>query len=279
MPGHDLDLYFNTALGLAKEAGKIVKKGFLTPKNVVAKAVSWDFVTEYDQASEKFLISGLAKAFPTHKFIGEETVSGSNEEPVLTEDPTWVIDPIDGTTNFVHGFPLTCISIALAINKETTLAIVYNPVYDHMFTARKGEGAYLNGERIYASKETDISRAVVALELSLARDPKLHDKIMNRAKSIISTATGIRVTGSCALSLCYVALGSFEAYQVDHLHSWDVAAGSLIISEAGGVVVDTSGDKFDMMAHRILAAGTPEIAQSLASLIKQADGEMNAIAS
>lgn len=133
---------------------QIVKKGFLTSKNVVAKAVSWDFVTEYDQASEKFLISGLTKAFPTHKFIGEETVSGSNEEPVLTEDPTWVIDPIDGTTNFVHGFPLTCISIALAINKEVVLAIVYNPVYDHMFTARKGQGACLNGERIYASKET-----------------------------------------------------------------------------------------------------------------------------
>lgn len=81
-------------------------------------------------------------------------MSGTNEEPVLTEDPTWVIDPIDGTTNFVHGFPLTCISIALAINKEVVLAIVYNPVYDHMFTARKGQGAYLNGERIYASKET-----------------------------------------------------------------------------------------------------------------------------
>ncbi|XP_008474632.1 inositol monophosphatase 1-like, partial [Diaphorina citri] len=143
----DIAKCFETVLPLIEHAGEIVVEGFNSIKNIETKTTSWDLVTEYDKKVEKTLISRIQNHFPTHKFIGEETSSTT----VLTNDPTWIIDPIDGTLNFVHRFPHSCISVAFAVERELVIGIVYNPMLQQMFTAQKGKGAFLNGKRIHTS--------------------------------------------------------------------------------------------------------------------------------
>ncbi|KAJ4436033.1 uncharacterized protein [Periplaneta americana] len=271
---HDIEQYYETVLGITREAGKIIKEGIARTKNVDTKLGSWDLVTQYDRRVEKVLVAEISKKFPSHKFIAEETNSEQKTTPELTSAPTWVIDPIDGTTNFVHGFHLTCISIALSIEKEVVIGIVYNPILEQMFTAIKGRGAYLNNKRIYTSKVEELCQSMVCLESSFACIPSLRDSIMKRTEACIKVAHGIRVLGSAALALCYVAMGVAEAYHIDGLQCWDVAAGALIVREAGGVVLDSTGGIFDMMSHRILACGTKTLAEELVMLFKKADASL-----
>lgn len=175
------------------------------------------------------------------RFIGEETSAASNTSPVLTEAPTWIIDPIDGTTNFVHGIPFIGISIALAVNKEVVIGIVYNPVTNEFFSAAKGKGAYLNGKKIESSKNEDLNEAILSNETSLARIPFLRDRTMARLQRAVNVAQGVRAIGSAAISLCYVASGAFDGYFTDGLKCWDVAAGKIIIEEAGGCLFNPNG--------------------------------------
>lgn len=263
-----IDDYFNTVLEIVKEAGKVLNEGFHTPKDVETKSASWDLVTEYDKRIENILIENISKAFPKHKFIGEET---SNEHCALTDEPTWLIDPIDGTTNFVHGNPHCCISVALAIKKELVIGIIYNPVLEQLFTAQKGEGACLNDKPICTSNVEDVDNSLLGFESSLARTPKIREKFLKRLNSFIFNSHGVRTMGSCALSLCYVAMGAWDAYQVDDLYCWDYSAGALIVKEAGGTVVSTDGSKFEIMKRRILATGTEKLATHLVTLIKKTD--------
>lgn len=133
------------------------------------KSCDIDFVTETDKQVEKLLMDGLGKQFPDHKFIGEETAS-AGVQSTLTSTPTWIIDPVDGTLNFVHGFPHSCISIGLFINCQPTIGIIYNPVLEQLFTAKKGHGAYYNGKRIHVSGQTDLTKAIVMMENGTSRD-------------------------------------------------------------------------------------------------------------
>ncbi|PSN30886.1 Inositol monophosphatase 2 [Blattella germanica] len=263
---HDVDQYYEAVASIAREAGKT--------KNVDTKLGSWDLVTQYDRRVEKVLVAEISKKFPSHKFIAEENNSEQKTTPELTASPTWIIDPIDGTTNFVHGFHLTCISIALSIEKEVVLGIIYNPVLDEMYSAIKGHGAYVNNKRLTASKVEDPSNSMICLESSFACIPSLRDSIMKRTEACIKVAHGIRVLGSAAMALCYVASGIADAYHIDGLQCWDVAAGALIVREAGGVVLDSSGGTFDMMSHRILASGTKKLADELVILFKKADASI-----
>ncbi|XP_046739926.1 inositol monophosphatase 1-like [Diprion similis] len=268
---HDLNHYFDFVMKLTIDSAKVIREAIQGGKNIETKAGDWDLVTQYDRKVEEILIAGLSKEFPDHKFIGEETVSTNNYLPELTNAPTWIIDPIDGTTNFVHSFPHTCISIALAINKELEIGIVYNPVLEQLFTARKGRGAFLNGKSIRSSSVEELANSLICIEASYATIEDIRDIILGRLEAFVSIAHGIRTLGSAALTLCHVAMGAAEAYHTDNLMPWDVAAGTLIIKEAGGVVIDTNGGNFEVMSPKVLAVGNHKLGQELVKLIKHAD--------
>ncbi|XP_076181795.1 inositol monophosphatase 1-like isoform X1 [Ptiloglossa arizonensis] len=269
----ELNYCYDFVMKLTVEAGKIIRDAIQGWKNIETKAGDWDLVTQYDKELEGILINGIAKKFPEHKFIGEETVSSTNHLPDLTDDPTWIIDPIDGTTNFVHSFPFTCISIALAVKKELEIGIVYNPVLEQLFMARRGHGAFLNGKPIKSSKTERLEESLLCLEASYATIENIRDIILGRMEAFVSVAHGIRTMGSAALTLCYVAMGATEAYHTDNLMPWDVAAGVLIIREADGVVIDTNGGQFNIMLPKVIAAGNHKLANDLVTLIKKADSK------
>ncbi|KAL6429549.1 hypothetical protein ACFW04_007477 [Cataglyphis niger] len=267
----ELDYCYEFVLDLIIESGKVIRDAFQGSKKIETKAGDWDLVTQYDRKIEAILIDNLAKRFPTHNFIGEETVSHSNFLPELTNAPTWIIDPIDGTTNFVHSFPHTCISIALAVNKELEIGLVYNPVLEQLFTARRGHGAFLNTKPIKSSNVEGLEHSLLCLEASYATIEDIRDIILGRLEAFVSIAHGVRTMGSAALTLCHVAMGAVEGYHSDNLMPWDVAAGVLIIREAGGVVIDTNGGEFNVMSPKVLAVGNYRLARELVKLIKHAD--------
>ncbi|XP_078040053.1 uncharacterized protein LOC144471651 isoform X2 [Augochlora pura] len=251
---------------------EILKTAINGLKKVDEKLGNWDLVTEYDRKIEDVIIGKLKSKFPNHRFIGEE--STGKELPELTNDPTWIIDPIDGTTNFIHGFPHTCVVIGLAVKKEMVIGIVYNPVLEQLFTARKGRGAFLNGKPIKVSTIQDLSKALVCMEAGFVKVDSLREKTMERLQAIIRAAQGIRTLGVAALTLCYVALGIVEAYYIEGpgISTWDIAAASLIITEAGGVVLDReTGEIIDIMKPRAIGACNKKIARDVFNIIREAD--------
>ncbi|KYM89327.1 Inositol monophosphatase 2, partial [Atta colombica] len=251
---------------------KILRDSINGFKHIKEKLGDWDLVTEYDRQIEDTIIGGLKRAFSNHRFIAEE--STGKDLPELTDVPTWIIDPIDGTTNFIHGFPHTCVVIGLAVKKEMILGIVYNPILEQLFTARKGRGAFLNGKPIQVSKIQELSKALVCMESGFIKVDNLREKTMERIQTIVKAAQGIRTLGVAALTLCYIALGIVEAYYIEGpgISTWDIAAASLIISEAGGVVVDRiTGEPIDIMKPRVVAACNEGIARDVVRLIREAD--------
>ncbi|CAH1379461.1 hypothetical protein MTP99_003289 [Tenebrio molitor] len=272
MSGKEIQSYFEFVLPLVKTAGKVIVEA--KDIEIEIKTEIYDLVTIYDRKVEDILIKTIKKQYPTHKFIGEEESSAKSQISELTDDPTWIIDPIDGTANFVRGFPVTCISIGLTINKEQVLGIVYNPYMDEMYTAIKGQGAYMNGKRIYTNKQSDIQKTVINYEVSLARAEKYRDLYLYRFSHLIGVVQGMRSMGSAALGLCYVANGSMDAYQCDGLYPWDAAAGVVIVREAGGAVADsTIGKEFDIMNPNFIAAASKPLLDQLLAVEKQADDE------
>ncbi|XP_037041708.1 inositol monophosphatase 2-like isoform X1 [Bradysia coprophila] len=262
-----IDDCYNFINVLAIDAGTLVKKGFTKAKNVSYKTSNADLVTEYDRRCEQLLIQGIQNRYPDHKFLAEESTSKLE----LTDDPTWVIDPIDGTTNYVHGIPLIAISIALVLKKQIVIGVIYNPLHEEYFKCRLGRGAYLNDERIYCSKTETLEQSVYAHEVSMASVEWLREKNMKRVYKFASIARGLRTLGSAALTLAYVARGCIDGYQVDDLKPWDVAAGALLIREAGGVVYKTDGTTFDFMNSYLVCAGTEKLCQQLIDGIKETD--------
>lgn len=273
MDENDINECYKFILPLVLEAGKVL----LEAKNVkgeVKNGVECDFVTSYDIKIEHILHKQIKEKYPSHKFIGEE--SASNAKFILTNDPTWIIDPIDGTENFIHRLRLSCISVGMTINKEQIFGIVYNPFMDELFTAIKGNGAYLNGERIQVSGQKDYIQSFFNYEISMARTGSYYYNLyMFRLKHLMPKVMGIRCFGCAALSLCYVANGRFDAYQCDGLYAWDAAAGTLIVREAGGYVIDSSGKEFDLLDPNFLATSSKELADQLLKIEREADEEMN----
>ncbi|XP_050301122.1 inositol monophosphatase 1-like isoform X2 [Anthonomus grandis grandis] len=237
-------------------------------KKVETKSGAIDFVTETDQEVEKLLIEGLTEAFPDHKFIGEESVS-SGAHADLTDAPTWIIDPVDGTMNFVHSFPHSCISIALFVCKVPTIGIIYNPMLGQLFTAQRGKGAYLNGERITVSGTKNLSDALIMMEFGTSRDPEKRRVILENQQKLMPQVHGLRALGSAALNMAMVACGAADAYFEYGIHIWDIAAGELIITEAGGVVIDPAGGQVDRLSRRVLGASSQELAEQLAKELTQ----------
>ncbi|XP_059476088.1 inositol monophosphatase 1 [Neocloeon triangulifer] len=266
--GIDLDLCYSVVLELVKTAEELIRNGINSAKEVQHKSCEVDLVTETDQQVEKLLISGLRAKFPDHKFIGEEsTADGQKNE--LTDAPTWIIDPVDGTMNFVHSFPHVCISIALLVNKVPEIGIITNPVLGQFFEARKGQGALLNGKKIQVSAVKDLSKALLSYEVGTSRDPEKMKVVLKNVNTLVPLAHGIRCLGSAALNMAMVAMGASDSYIEFGIHAWDIAAGDLIVREAGGVVIDPAGGEFDVMSRRCLCASSIELAKEIVTHIEQ----------
>ncbi|XP_011868922.1 PREDICTED: inositol monophosphatase 3-like [Vollenhovia emeryi] len=264
----DIAKCFEFAKELTLQAGKILE--CFKDEKVVYHKGEWDFVTDCDHKIEKILIDGLSREFPDHKIIAEETVNAIGKMPELTDAPTWLLDPIDGTVNFMHSFPHFCISVALTVCKELVLGIIYNPSSTELYTAIKGKGAFLNGKPIRTSKVTELKKALLMIE-SVTKVQKNRDIYAARLDALDKATQIARNIGSAALSLAYVAQGSADCVHSDHVKVWDVAAGTLILREAGGTVLDTKGGVYDIMKPNTIAASNETLAREMSKLIIDTD--------
>jgi len=266
---HDTEKFYDVVLELTKKCGQLIRdRTSSRTKKVDTKSGAIDLVTETDQEVEKTLIEGLSHSFPDHKFIGEESVS-SGDQGTLTDAPTWIIDPVDGTMNFVHSFPHSCISIALFIKKVPVIGIIYNPVLEQLFTAKKGKGAYLNGKKISVSDTKNLEDALIMMEFGSSRDPEKRKVILENQEKLLPQIHGLRALGSAALNMAMVACGAADAYFEFGIYIWDIAAGELLITEAGGVVIDPAGGEVERMSRRIIGASSKELAEQLAKQLVQ----------
>lgn len=264
----DIDEYYIEILRLVKEAGSIVREKIYQCKDAMTKSCDVDLVTIWDQEVEKLLMDGISSKFPDHKFIGEETTS-SGEKAELTDAPTWIIDPIDGTMNFVHGLPHTCISVGLHIGKVAEIGVIYNPILEQLFTARRGKGAFLNGAPIRVSDTKELRKALIMVEMGTSRDLEKMKVVFQNINILTPQVHGLRALGSAALNMSMVALGGADAFFEYGIHAWDIAAGDLIVREAGGVCIDPAGGPFDVMSRRALCASSMELAQELSKQLVQ----------
>ena len=230
---------------LAKNAGRILKKGFSARKSTTHKGVI-NLVTQFDLASEKLIVGEIKKKFPEHDLLAEEGSSVERKRPFR-----WVIDPLDGTTNFAHGFPIFCVSIALQYNGATVLGVIYDPLRDEIFFAEHKRGATLNGSKISVTKEKDLTKALCVTGFPYDMHTSARDNLAN-FRRVIKISRDVRRIGSAALDLCYVACGRFDVFWELKLLPWDVAAGALIAHEAGASVSDFSGGEFLITGKEIL---------------------------
>jgi fructose-1,6-bisphosphatase/inositol monophosphatase family enzyme len=252
--------YFKVAVDAAKKAGLIFEKNFGKAKHVKIKNGDiTNFVTEADLAIEKLIRATILNKFPNHKIIGEEF--GQND--ITEKDLFWIIDPIDGTTNFIHGVPFCCISIALWNNQGPLLSVVSNPSTNELFTAIKGKGARLNGKKIQVSTSNNIKNFFGAA--GWGRDKSFGVKIV---PFMIQSVSKVRVFGSTVLETSAVSKGVFDYYVNGRIYIWDIAAAALLVTEAGGKATDWQGKKITPLTKQIIASNG-KIHKKLLDLVKK----------
>ncbi|XP_050537564.1 uncharacterized protein LOC126903456 isoform X2 [Daktulosphaira vitifoliae] len=259
-----IDEFYKNALDIVQQAGKILKHGFYSAKDISTKLNENDFVTEYDKLIEKTIIDSLLKLYPNHKFIAEESAA----QNILTNEPTWILDPIDGTTNFINKFPFCCISLALAVEYDLQIGIVYNPILDQLFTAQKGKGAFMNNNKIHVNSTNDLKKAMVGFDIYCSVDEQIKQFFLKKCEEIMKTCRGIRSLGSAAMQLSYLAMGAIDVCpEMRYLKCWDVVAGILLIQEAGGIVLDSEGHIYkNIMDANIIPACTRKLAEDIKNL-------------
>jgi myo-inositol-1(or 4)-monophosphatase len=250
----------NTAVKAARRAGNIIVRASRNLDIVaVREKAANDFVSEVDREAEQAIISTLHEAYPGHAILAEESgASGASEY-------RWIIDPLDGTTNFLHGFPQFAVSIALEHRGIITQAVVYDPASNDLFTATRGRGAYLNETRIRVSKRAQLKASLLGTGFPFKEMAHI-DAYLAMLRDVMKTTAGVRRAGSSALDLAYVAAGRLDGFWELGLAPWDMAAGSLLITEAGGLVGDLEGNEGWMESGNI-AGGSPKVFGELLQLI------------
>ncbi len=241
-----MESYLNTAIDIAREAGALLAQLFKRPKEISYKRPS-DIVTDADRRSEALIIERLRSHFPKHAVVAEE---GGGEKK--DSDYCWYVDPLDGTTNFAHGFPVFSVTLGLAYRGETVTGVVYDPIRDELFAAETGSGAYLNNKRIRVSETEKLAESLLATGFPPFADN--HDLNIRFYYRFTQLSHGIRRAGSAALDLCSVAAGRFEGFWELKLNPWDKAAGTLMVTEAGGRVSDLAGKPFELLADEVVAS-------------------------
>ncbi|QNN59476.1 inositol monophosphatase [Diaphorobacter ruginosibacter] len=255
----------NVAIKAARAAGAIINRAALDVEAVrVSQKQLNDFVTEVDVASERAIIETLLTAYPQHGILAEES---GNEYGSKTSEFVWIIDPLDGTTNFIHGFPVYCVSIALAVRGKIEQAVVYDPTRNDLFTATKGRGAFLNERRIRVSKRTRMPECLISTGFPF-RPGDNFQNYLSLMGDVMQRCAGLRRPGAAALDLAYVAAGYTDAFFETGLSIWDVAAGSLLVTEAGGLVGNFTGEA-DFLEQRECLAGNPRIYGQMVSIISK----------
>ncbi len=249
---------------IIKEAGELLKDGYYSKKDVTFKAKK-DLVTKYDIGIENFLKEKFLAEFKDFNVIAEES---DNSNCKFAN--SIIVDPIDGTTNFVNQVPHICISVGVYKDKKPYIGIVYNPILDELYEAEIGKGAFLNGEKIEVSKEEDFQKALVSTGFPYTSgtcEDDLND-VVNKIKNILPKCQDIRRLGSAALDLCYVARGTYEAYYEMNLKAWDVSAGIIILSEAGGKISTLDGSDYKLFEDKYLLSSNGYVHNSLVSNLK-----------
>jgi myo-inositol-1(or 4)-monophosphatase len=262
MKNSELKKILSLAVKASKEGGRVAMKYFKRLKKIDIKEGA-GLVSEADKESEEVIQEIIHKKYPKHRFLGEESWSATIAGGAWpsSHDGLWVVDPIDGTTNYIHGFPMFCVSIGFEYKEEMLVGVVHAPLLIYTFTAVKGGGAFWNGKPIKVSQTEKLDDSLLATGFSYMRNEVLEEEL-RRFKTFAEKTRGLRRAGSAALDLCFVAAGVFDGFWERELAPWDTAAGSLIVREAGGVVTDFSGAHFHY-PMRSIVAGNPKIAEAI----------------
>jgi myo-inositol-1(or 4)-monophosphatase len=252
----------NVMIGAARKAGRGLARDFGEVEQLqVSVKGPGNFVTAVDPLSEETIYRELAKARPGYGFLMEER--GRVEGPDKTH--RWIVDPLDGTTNFLHGLPLFCVAIALERDGEIVCALVYNPILDELYTAERGQGAFVNSRRLRVAARKQLSDCVVSIGIPHRGRPE-HPRFLSECRALMEQAGGLRRTGSAAIDLAWVAAGRFDGYVEHQLKPWDLAAGTLLVREAGGFVTDTAGGQ-RMFDTGSVVAGNQTVHKALLAVL------------
>lgn len=255
----------NTAVKAALSAGKMITRSFerLEAKDIERKG-AYDYVTKVDKAAELEIVELLSKSYPDHAILAEETGGNMNAEY------TWIIDPLDGTLNYIHGNPHFCVSIALLHKQRVTQAVIYDPIQQELFTASRGKGAQLNNRRLRVSQQTLTEEPLLACPFPVIK-PENADVQLPIINNLHKNSTALRQPGAAALELAYVAAGRFDAFWDHELRIWDIAAGSLLVEESGGLVSDWQGNpNFLQEDTGSVLAANPKMFKQLLPLVQKA---------
>ncbi|MCL6098037.1 MAG: inositol monophosphatase, partial [Bacteroidetes bacterium] len=225
---------------ISEHAGEIIREGFGKNCSIEYKTNLSNLVTEIDKKSEETILNFVKKEFPTHSVLAEETGSHKASSEYL-----WVVDPLDGTSNFAHGFPIFSVSIGVQKNNETICGVVYDVMNDIVYSSEKGSGSFRNGQKLQVSTNDDIRKSMIVtgFPYNVAENP---DHVFERFIAFLKTARAVRRLGSAAIDFCYVASGVFDGFWEVHLNPWDVCAGKLIVEESGGLVTNFAGEVSDI---------------------------------
>ncbi len=254
----------NTAVKAARRAATIINRASFDIDQVrVTQKNHNDFVTEVDKAAEEAIISTLRQAYPDHAILAEESGASANLHD--ENENVWIIDPLDGTTNFIHGFPQYAVSIALQHRGQITQAVVYDPTRNELFTASKGAGAFLNDKRIRVGKRDRLADALIGTGFPYS-DLSGLDEYLKMFKIMTEKSAGLRRPGSAALDLAYVAAGRLDGFFEKKLKPWDMAAGALLVTEAGGIMANFSGES-DYLYKGDVIAGSPKVFSQMLNLL------------
>ena len=239
--------YFKVAVSAALNSGRMLEESLNIPPEVTFKG-EVNLVTNFDKKAQEMIYREISEAFPGHDFLAEEGLCKDKGSEFR-----WIIDPIDGTTNYAHRFPVFCVSIALEYQQNIILAVIYDPLRKEMFTARKNSGAFLNEKRIHVSEVKNVNESLLSTGFPYdIRESE--DNNIDYFIGFLTTAQAVRRTGSAAIDICYVACGRFDGFWEIKLSPWDVAAASLILTEAGGSISDFEGHEYDIFGHETLAS-------------------------
>ena len=254
----------NVMTAAVLKAGRGLKRDFGEVENLqVSVKGPGDFVTAADRRAEKTVFEELSRARPGYGFVMEETgaVEGSDKTH------TWHVDPLDGTTNFLHGIPIFGVSVGLARDGQIVAGVVYNPAVDEMFVAERGQGAYLNNRRLRVAARRSLSDCVIGCGIPHLGKRRDQPRFLREAEAVMGQVSNLRRLGAAALDLCYVAAGRYDGYWERNIQTWDMAAGLIMVREAGGFVTDCDGGS-DMMAKGSVCCGNEAIQPALLGLVR-----------
>lgn len=243
----DLNAALNFAVATVREAGAVLRDYYRTGVTVKYKG-EIDLITEADHASEALILNRIRSAYPDCAILAEESGASANSSPYV-----WIADPLDGTTNFAHGLPIFSVTVALLVNGVIEVGATYDPIYDELYTARRGQGAYLNGERLHVSAVSTLDKALLVTGFPYDRRTNPNNNIKQFADFSLR-AHGVLRLGSAALDLAAVAAGRLDGYWEFKINPWDVAAGVLLVTEASGQVTMPDGSPLDLYARKIVAS-------------------------